>query len=292
MKIYIAFLCFFSHCICFATPFQQPPLINQSDIFYPCFGLISVSHIEGEGIGYSTGYTNLEALIFPYFSQNKSFPFFDIRGHVFDNSDLAANAGAGFRICPLEKEVIFGLNAYYDYRLVKDANYNQIGVGSEILGKRVDFRINGYIPLNGLRSLSSNLYNNYLGGYYITENKFWIPMIGGNSEIGYFLVKSKILDLYSAVGVYYFGYTHLSNRQAIGGQFRLSINFSEFLSLEGLISADSVFKTRVQGLITISFPFGYKTERRGKDKRLAQPIKRYEIIVLDKQNYWNWNWNY
>ena len=53
----------------------------------------SVRHIEGGGIGYNEGYTTLEGFFAPDPERLSVMPFIDLRGHVFDNGTMAANAG-------------------------------------------------------------------------------------------------------------------------------------------------------------------------------------------------------
>ena len=88
----------------------------------------TVRHIEGKGIGYNQGYTTLEGFFAPDPEKIAVMPFFDLRGHVFDNGKLAANGGLGARWrwgCRA-----YGVNAYYDYRDDR-RGFNQVGVGLE-----------------------------------------------------------------------------------------------------------------------------------------------------------------
>ncbi len=252
---------------------------------------LSMSYIDGRGIGYTQGYTSLKGLFFSSCCQKTVFPFIDIRGHVFNNGEWAANGGLGVRIAPSCTDLIVGFNAYYDYRSVHDhAHFNQIGIGGELLGKYLDFRINGYLPINSHKRTHSHLYDDYIGGYYIQHNQYSVSMRGVNAEFGGNVIKSKVVDVYSAIGPYYFVDHYLRTRHAIGGQFRLALNFAKYFSLEGFLTSDTLFKTRAQGQITLSFPLGSSKNRTKKDQRLSQPVKRYEIIVLDKMNRWNWNY--
>ena len=57
---------------------------------------------------------------------------------------FAANIGLGTRIL---RSHIHTLGAYYDYRQTKNYHYNQISLNYENLGKRFDWRANGYLPV-------------------------------------------------------------------------------------------------------------------------------------------------
>jgi hypothetical protein len=88
---------------------------------------VVLRHIESGGIGYSKGYTTLEAFLASDPSQWKATPFLDVRGHVFDNGKWAANAGVGLRA--LWGNRAYGINTYYDYRNTGRFHSNQIGAG-------------------------------------------------------------------------------------------------------------------------------------------------------------------
>ncbi len=264
---------------------------NAESPLRPSVAVISTSHTEGKGIGYTKGYTSLEGLFFPFSSQETFFPFIDIRGHVFNNGESAANAGVGVRMAPTTCDVIFGANAYYDYRFArKGSNFNQLGFGLEALGKRLDWRLNAYVPLTNHKTLFTDLYDDYTNGYYILHKKFGIPMGGANLEMGVLLAESKYVNFYGAIGPYYFASHFLRSRHTFGGELRLDLTIAKYLSLEGRITRDSIFKTRVQGQIALNFPLGPQSNKTKKSTRLEQSVERYEIIVLDKVNRWKWNY--
>lgn len=118
---------------------------NAPSFSFDPYSRTSIRHIEGGGIKYKQGYTTFDGFYAPNPEQFTLLPFLDLRGHIFDNGQLAANAGIGFR-----GEVggrTYGLNAYYDCRNTQKENYNQVGLGLEALGDFWDFRINGYLPV-------------------------------------------------------------------------------------------------------------------------------------------------
>jgi hypothetical protein len=57
----------------------------------------SFRHIEGGGIGYNHGYTTFEAFLAPGPESFRVMPFVDLRGHVFNDGKMAANAGLQMR---------------------------------------------------------------------------------------------------------------------------------------------------------------------------------------------------
>ena len=112
---------------------------------------VTASYMEGAGVGYPSGYTSLKFFLakgLPWPNERLE-PFFDARGHILNIGKPAANIGVGGRYLIPSHSIVFGLNAYYDYR--DDwRSYNQIGVGVEALTCSIDIRINGYIPFGAL----------------------------------------------------------------------------------------------------------------------------------------------
>src|SRR5258708_3748438 len=74
---------------------------------------VGARHLEGSGVGYSKGYTTLEGFFSTGRCDNSWTSFIDLRGHVFNDARLAANAGLGVRYIG---SLAWGINAYYDYR--------------------------------------------------------------------------------------------------------------------------------------------------------------------------------
>ncbi len=120
---------------------------------------IAMSHVEGfgpiigpgagGGIAYGTDYTTVQVLFAPIYHPGHFVPMLDVRGHKFDNNTYASNIGIVARYIPQPNSFcdLLGLNAYWDWRQGFRGHYNQLGLGIEVLGKRWDFRANGYVPI-------------------------------------------------------------------------------------------------------------------------------------------------
>ncbi len=81
--------------------------------------------------------------------QRDAFLFLDNRYHYEDHGQLISSTGLGFRKQLPGREVIFGVNAFYDsIHSENDNDFNQLGLGTEVLTKWVDFRFNYYLPEN------------------------------------------------------------------------------------------------------------------------------------------------
>ncbi|MBP7074014.1 MAG: inverse autotransporter beta domain-containing protein [Rhabdochlamydiaceae bacterium] len=255
----------------------------------PCKSYLTARHIEHEGVGYDEGYSTIEGLVFPASSPNRVFPFIDLRLHRFDNNEYAANAGFGLRGGAFNDKVFFGLNTYFDYRSdhFHRFHFTQIGLGFETLSKALDFRVNGYFPLKREETIRRCVFDQFIGGFFMIKRRVEVALTGVNAEIGRTLTKSHAASVYGAIGPYYYGGDVC--RHAFGGKFRLHVIFSDFFFIDGIVTHDSLYKTRAQGQMGFTFSLGCAGKNQNKHNRLSQPVERNEIIVLDKYCKWRTN---
>ncbi len=251
----------------------------------------SLRHIESNGLGYNTGYTTLEGFFVPLPSLNTRWiPFLDVRGHIFNNSKPAANAGIGLRY--IADTRVWGSNIYYDYRKTSHHNYNQVSFGLESLGRYLDYRVNGYFPLGKHKSsLYDPHFDSFSGHSLFIARKQELALKGCNGEVGVHIAKVKGIDFYSALGPYYFGN---DQKHTFGGQFRIGMDVLSILRLEGNTSYDHLYKWIGQGQISLSYAFTPKTISRKHKKgscsfhssvrdRAFQRVDKQEIIVTSTQ---------
>lgn len=231
---------------------------------------VQFRHIEGKGIGYDQGYTTIQAFFTPHFTS--VIPLLDFRGHVFDNGKFAANAGLGFRYL---NSRVFGINVFYDYRQTHHFHYNQVGCGLEVLGKCIDFRINGYFPIGKKQ--------NYFHASSSTHKEHVLK--GLDTEIGIHGYRTDVIMLYGAMGAYY---VEGKSRNAWGGRARFSITFLEHMRFEVNGSYDPIFQWIGQGQISLMYFFGPRMSSNSLHEillkeRSSQWIDRAEIIIIDKK---------
>jgi hypothetical protein len=235
---------------------------------------VQFRHIEGKGIGYNQGYTTIQAFFTP--EDQNYIPMLDLRGHVFDDGKFAANAGVGLRF---QTTKVYGIHAYYDYRQTRHFHYNQVALGIEILGKKVDFRINGYLPIGRKQAIEGD------------KHKREFAFKGTNAEVGVHLFKNATTALYGALGPYYF---EGRGKNAWGGGVRFSATFLEHVRFEINGSCDPVFKWIGQGQMSLMYFFGpHKQVKKYSNTscynemtlkdRGSQWVDRYEIIVVDNK---------
>src|SRR3990167_8057565 len=218
---------------------------------------VTLRHIESGGVGYDDGYTTLETFLAPDPSQWGMTPFFDARAHVFDNGRWAANAGIGLR--GILGKRVFGINAYYDYRNTHRLNCNQIGLGLEMLGEILDFRINGYLPLGRKVSGSYDaIFGEFSGNYLLLSQKYELAMKGADAELGCHFRRTEDFDFYPAIVPY--SYIGQFGPNTWGGRARLAGAYKEIVSLEISDSYDRTFHNNFQGQISLNFSFGPKSK--------------------------------
>jgi hypothetical protein len=249
----------------------------------------SARYTTPKGIGYNDGYTTLEG----FFSSNPCdydswLPFLDLRGHVFDNGKLAANAGLGLRY--LSKSRVWGGNVYYDYRNTKRQHYNQAAAGFESLGRVWDFRINGYLPVGWKQSPHFHTgFHSFSGNSLLIKYKKDFAMKGANAEAGYHLDYFRQAPLYFAAGPYYLTG---KGKTTWGGELRATVEFfHRYFKLEGNTSYDHFFKWVGQGQVSVNIPLGKRcklaeNETCTEDRlfaRAIQRIDRHEIIPVGRQ---------
>ena len=247
-------------------------------------------HIEGNGIGYNRGYTTIEGFFAPY-QKGAWLPFLDLRGHVLNNGQLAANTGLGLRY--LSTSRAWGINSYYDYRCTDHYHYNQVALGLESLGAMWDFRINGYLPVGGkASSFWGASFDRFQGNQMLISRKREFVLKGANAEIGAHIDHFEKFPLYFTAGPYYL---EGKGKNAYGGQVRASVDLAENFRIEGNTSYDNVFKWIGQGQVSLIIPFGHKkkvqpTKKRSSSenctlqKRALQKVDRSEIIPVDTEH--------
>ncbi len=247
----------------------------------------TLRHIEAGGIGYDKGYTSLDLFLGNH--TDRFLPFVDLRGHYFNDGKWAANGGVGFRFLPYSNDTIFGFNLYYDYRRAHKTNFQQGGAGLEVLREGWEVRLNGYLPFG---TKSSDYYDARFGFFkenhiYLTAKKH-VAMAGGDAEIGYnIFTNQKNCSLFVGIGPYFYHPPCGSN--VIGGRFRASAKWTDYLSADVTETYDNVFHNHVQGQLAVNFPFGPKGVRHRErpvppaiEYRMVQPVIRDEIIVVGK----------
>ncbi|MBA3957301.1 MAG: inverse autotransporter beta domain-containing protein [Parachlamydiaceae bacterium] len=260
--------------------------------------LLYVQHTEGRGIGYNEGYTTLGLFYAPYalqWDENVQL-FLDVRGHIFNNRKCAANAGGGIRYIAPCLNKVFGFNAYYDYRQ-DQGDYNQFGLGVEMLGCDFDLRANGYLVVGSHTHIGPERRFDFEDGFFANVRSREQSFSGIDAELSSSLRRWGVFcccdwDIYGGIGPYYYRGGGCE-RNILGGQFRIGARYLDYLTLEVRAGYDNIFRGTAQGTIGLSIPFGYDDCQPCCNSNLkclaTQPVHRNEIIVTRKRCVWDSN---
>ena len=250
---------------------------------------------EKNCVPFATNYTTLEIFTAPDYRPGHLFPFLDLRGHRFDNNTYAANIGMGGRYIPKSGTSfceILGFNAYYDYRQGSIGYYQQMSAGVEVLGRRWDFRANGYVPFGNKRHIHTCLFDDYEGDYFAIRRNIESISYSFNSEIGYLAVNGKSASFYMAIGPYFIARDCCSN--TVGVEARIRPKYKDYVALDLSTRYDGLFGSIWQLEIIFNLPL-YQIPNRNqrpcglRDWQIYQPVDRFEVMPLSKRTCWETN---
>lgn len=267
-------------------------LACQSDVVcQPCCSCYqaSLDFHAGRGLGYDKSYGSFRFFGVPRLaSPCQPFSFFiDLRSHLFTNGKSAGNIGLGVRY--EVNQMTFGANLYYDMRNTHH-RFQQFGAGLEFLSPCLDIRLNGYFPQKKSHLTECAFFDDFIGDFFEVCRLHEFAYTGFDGEVGRSLYTttacSCYFSLYAALGTYYF---HSKNGCNFwGGQARVRMDLTQFIALEVFASTDRIFCERVQGIITLSIPFG-PCSYSCRQAPICTPPYRREIIVLDKRCHYRNN---
>lgn len=270
---------------------EAPPVLKPADVFAadasPFTGRVTLRTDVGDGVGYTRGFTYLEALL-PFYQRDLSLAFTDVRLVSFNHQNRwEYNLGAGYRWFEPRVGAIVGLNTFYDGRKTDFHYYQQLGLGFELLGRNLEFRTNGYIIIGAGHRLIGDTGRFPLG--FIANNNFVFQqsqtvetaMGGVEVELG---GRVPGFDRYAlrAYGAFYH-YSAEGIRPANGVRGRLEAQLSERISAHFIVQNDAVFRTTVTG--GLAFHFGAPAYRYGCGRAswydvLTQRVHRDVNIVI------------
>lgn len=183
--------------------------------------------------------------------EGNSALFLSLRGSFDDHDQQEFSSGLAFRTLLEDPGVILGANVFYDYINSRaDNDFNQLGLGAEVLSKWVDARFNYYLPESGRKqtgetvssSSSTRLGSSYTSGAFINRDllrdtsttvtrTFEEGLQGWNAEIG-FLVPgvNKYFDLRLFAGAY--GYDNPGGSDYNGFKARAEARVTRNITLD------------------------------------------------------------
>lgn len=303
LSILVLGFCFFSRLVFGQECCEEETIPSSCETARP-EERISLSHVEGTGLGYSIGYSSLDLFVSSYVKQGL-VTFLDLRGHVFNNGKYAANTGLGVRYLNECFRQVWGVNVVYDYLQNTRRSYHQVGAGLEMIGETWDFHVNGYVPVGDKKT---NIYRFHYGFFEAFReekpSKFklglrareQLALNGVDALFGYRFCCAPYVNLHISAGPYYYwGRTAKTENafapkyeSAIGGRLIADLYFTRYVNVTGIVTYDSIFNLRGQAMITLNLPFdlicgnwGIGCPSCSLRDRLFDPIERNEIIVVD-----------
>jgi hypothetical protein len=279
------------------TQFVDPSTAAYMDYTPPSNQyFLTIRRNQGPSLISSKSYTTLQSFSFP-FTVGNIHPFIDLRFHQFDRtSEFATNLGLGLRV-ESASSLIFGVNAYYDYRKAHKSDYSQVGLGFEVIGGLWNLRLNGYQPVGKKNRLVSYcLYDCYTDGYFFLQETYATAMKGANFEIERVLKDFSWGDIRLGLGTYYYHRNKGCRKNICGPEIRLTSNITDYITVSVLATYDKVYNTRIQAQIGLTLPFYVQSSDTGRfhlgnsNRRLYQPVYRNDAMLVKTRNSWTWNY--
>lgn len=280
------------------TPSFALSLLSEKDSF-PCALAVEdqiwISRLEGgyavgPFMGFKKNYGEIGLFLTPPMWKNWQ-SITDFRSYWIDKYKWGGSFGQGFRFWNLKSARALGGIVYYDYRPGEHHSFQRMGVSLESLGTIWDFRLNGYLLINGsIKKGHLNVYR-FPGGFIETCQIKEKALSSVDASIGCHVWQRKKMLLYSALGPYYLSgkHTHI-----LGGFFSLQFDWAHHLTLEANVSYDNKFHTQFQGKVILSFAlYGLLSEYLsdiGNRQILIQRVQRNPMIITQPRYKYTQNW--
>ena len=200
-----------------------------------------------------------------------------------------------------EQEVIVGANVFYDrLQSARDNDFDQLGLGVEVLTRWVDARFNYYLPENDryeidrhtTRDVSRSLGDEFVSNGFINRDlsessrtrsfkRYEAALEGWNGEVG-FLIPG--LDRYAEVRLYA-GYYQCDNRSATRGLrwARLEAHCAGRHRRSGILGRRRARRRPLDAGVRVSVPFSIIKVRHSpqSDRGSANILRRAASSASD-----------
>lgn len=248
---------------------------------------------RGGGLyGYDAGYSNIGAFL-PYRLEDNALLFVHGMGMVTYDGRGGATVGTGWRYWQESLDRLVGLSVWFDFDNGHAQPFQQVGLSFESLGRYVDYRVNGYIPISNPQHV---LYSqattasvlNGTGIAFIRNNTVEQSYTGLDAEIG---GPTPILGRYG-LNAYIGGYYFTGNGQ-LGGDFagvsgRILAQINDDVSFGVQCTDDHVFGLNTQFQVFVNLPDGkpahWFRNPRVRD-RLNQNVFRQNRVIARTQSF-------
>lgn len=245
---------------------------------------VGINH-RSRGYGYNRGYTSLDTFV-PLF-QDDVFWMTAFQGNfIVDNGgEVGGNMGLVNRKYVDSMDRIFGANTFYTARHEDGRTFNQIGFGIETLGPRVDWRMNGYLPVGDDLYIAQNTQITYaaFSGRDVLINFLANKALAGFDTEWGVLIPSMLENLRAYGGFYHFQGNN--SRDLWGVQGRLEAQIQDSMTVHCGITNDRTFGTNFVIGAGIYFPSWGPRQASGYGSvadRMAQAVWRNDNITIER----------
>ncbi len=188
------------------------------------------------------------------------------------------NLGLGRRAL-VSENCLLGFHVFGDYKRPND--HGRIGVGAEVIGQRVEARINSYLGVTPTRRVASNN----------TTDTYERVADGYDMEIGSAVPFFPWMKVYGSI----FEYDYKKSKNRKGWKFRSEVKVNDAITLEGYVFDDNKgdqeygvevrFKLFFDGLFDFSDSFKSSEvafPQRDLRDEMLKPVKRNHDVVVEK----------
>ena len=244
--------------------------------------------------GYELGNTSLGMFVPFQIEGDTAILFLDARGMVTHDGSGGANIGAGWRWWMEDIDRIVGLSAFYDNDNGQRGKYNQIGLSFESLGRYVEYRVNGYIPIGTKETFVSSSVDSSTLAFQENSLVFSRTNVAEQTYTGFDAEVGGPLPVVGRYGVNgYVGGYHLIGNGAKGGTAtgasgRFMAQLNEDVSFGMQFTDDNVFGSNTQFQVFVTLPDGVPSRwlrnPRVQD-RMTQSVYRQNRVLAHVDTY-------
>jgi hypothetical protein len=253
---------------------------------------VNIDSRGGALYGYGYGYSNI-GIFAPYKIDEDSILFVHGMGMITYDSRGGASVGTGWRHWMEGLDRIVGFSVWFDFDNGHAQPYQQVGLSFESLGRYVDYRVNGYIPISNAdhvlySQLTQNtvLYGSGIG--LIRNNTVEQSYTGFDAETGGPVPFLGRYGLNAYLGGYYFTGNGQKGGDFTGVSGRLLSQINEDVSFGVQVTDDHVFGLNTQFQVFVNLPNGkpgrwFRNPR--VHDRLVQNVFRQNRVIAKTSSY-------
>ena len=268
--------------------------------FHPLSSRWGARFQTGTELGDGTAFGELYSFIpFGQIPGSSTF-FFEGQVRLFSNNEsYAGNAKVGYRQYIPSADLVWGSYVGFDNRQTDlDSHFWQLGLGTEVLTKNWEGRLNAYLPIGENRSQTSSSNTGITSpatNFRFTGNQLLYDFSTFRQQIRRYEAAASGFDLEGGLtltnwlngslkgylGTYFLDIP--SERAYLGVRGRLTAQLNETLSMGVSVSRDENFGTNVSFQVSAILGGSKGTVSNSLAQRMSRPVQRRSSIAVDAQ---------